>query len=196
VELNTLLEGHQKWVDSNGLMGKKIEIEKAIFNKCTINNKKLCSAHMVEVSFDYCNLKNNDMYACYFLSSSFFKADLSESILSKAVFDYASLRYSNMKCCIAIKTSFDCADISNSDLSGSDLRGAILRGADLSNANLQNVDLTSAVLSRALLFGTNFRGAKGVEQVYSNYVFVGTKDEPVRLEGDDVVRWLIEKAGL
>lgn len=117
-------------------------------------------------------------------------------MLSKTVFDYASLKNSILRNCLGIKASFDDANLSFADLSGSDMHRASFRRANLSHANFYNVDLTSAIFDGALLYGTSFKDAKGIEEVSVQYIFVGTEDKPIKLEGDNIQKWLLESRTL
>lgn len=183
---------HSQWADSDGETGEKLEIEKGEMSKLDVNGMNLSCSLIVESNVNNSILTNNDMSDCYFLSTSFDETDFSESILSKTVFDFASLKHSILKNCTGIKASFDDADLSFADLSGSDLRRASFRRANLSHTNFSGVDLTSASLDGALLYGTSFKGAKGIDEVSAQYVFVGTEEKSIKLEGDDIHKWLIE----
>jgi uncharacterized protein YjbI with pentapeptide repeats len=193
MDTENLFLKHSQWVNSDGETGEKLEIEKGEMSELDITDTNLSCSVIVESYMNNSILTNNDMSDCYFLSTSFDETNLSESILSKTVFDFASLKHSILKNCIGIKASFDDANLSFADLSGSDLRRASFRRANLSHANFSNVDLTSASLDGAFLYGTSFKDAKGIDEVSAQYIFVGTEEKPIRLEGDDIHKWLIEQ---
>lgn len=133
------------------------------------------------------------MSDCYFLSTSFERTTFSECTLSKTVFDYASLKHSDIRNCVAIKASFDDTDLSFANVSQSDLRRASFRRANLSYAKFSNVDITNALLDGALLYGTSFEEIYGIDEVSAKHIFIGTEEKPIRLEGDDIKKWLMEQ---
>ncbi|WP_169445823.1 pentapeptide repeat-containing protein [Paenibacillus ginsengihumi] len=128
------------------------------------------------------------------MSTSFERTIFSECILSKTVFDYASIKHSMIRNCVEIKASFDDTDLSFANISRSDLRRASLRRANLSYAKFSNVDLTNALLDGALLYGTSFEEISGLDEVSANHIFVGTEEKPIRLDGENVKKWLLEQA--
>ncbi|WP_442792491.1 pentapeptide repeat-containing protein [Paenibacillus sp. FSL R7-269] len=51
-------------------------------------------------------LHHSDLAGGYFLGSVFDEADLSDSMISRAIFEYASMKHCIMRHCTAIKASF------------------------------------------------------------------------------------------
>ena len=75
-----------------------------------------------------------------------------------------------------------------------DLQGAVLRKADLHKAVLREVRLAEADLTGARLFQTILKGATGLETVCADWIEVGERSDPQRLEGEAARQWLLEAA--
>lgn len=193
MDMNNLFLKHNEWAISDGKNGEKLEIEHAEMSGIEMRGLNLSCSLIVESNLNRAILTNNDMSDGYFLSTSFDGADLSDSLISKAVFDFASLKEAVLKNSIAIKASFEEVDLSSADLFAADLRRASFRKANLSHANFVAADLSGAILDGALLCGTDFKAARGLDEVSANYVIIGTAAEPVRLEGEAVHQWLLEQ---
>lgn len=71
------------------------------------------------------------------------------------------------------------------------MRRASFRRANLSYSS--NVDLTNVLLDGALLYGTSFEEINGIDEVSAKHIFVGTEEKPIRLDGDEIKKWLMEQ---
>ncbi|ETT30086.1 pentapeptide repeat-containing protein [Paenibacillus sp. FSL P4-0338] len=190
MNITNLIENHKTWAASNGQSGEKMDIEKASLSGLVVPHTNLSDAIIVESDFKKIVLHYSDLAGGYFLGSVFDEADLSDSMLSKAIFEYASMKHCVMRHCTAIKASFDDGDLVYADLTGADLRRASFQRTNLSHACFDEADLSYAHMDGAHLYHTTFVKAKGVDFIHADHIYIGSEDHPIKLEGEDVNRWL------
>ena len=136
-ELETILNDHRRWLDSEGRKGQKADLA-------------------------YAMLKEADLYAACISGINLQGADLQGADLSEADLYEANLRGANMADAILEWASLDGAQLQRASLQGADLRwanleGANMEGANLRFANLDGANIKGAKLTEADLYGTSLK---------------------------------------
>ncbi|EOD08848.1 hypothetical protein EMIHUDRAFT_217142 [Emiliania huxleyi CCMP1516] len=97
---------------------------------------------------------------CWFLRSSFSRADLSGASISGVHFDGSSLRLATLDDAVVVDTSFRRATLVGASLDGMRSQQLHAAFADLRNASLRGAELRNAVLTDAMVSGADFGGAR------------------------------------
>jgi len=124
-ELGSMLDSHEKWLETEGKLGIKANLSHA----------DLLGANLMGADLRRADLSGADLRAAFFSRAKLSGADLSKADLSGADLEGADLRR---------------ADLRRTYLLGADLEGANLRWADLSGANLQGAKITGKQISAAV----------------------------------------------
>ena len=119
----------------------------------------LNACYMSHARIPMVNLRGADMRNGDFMGAMIRRADLSNSYLNDAHFYRADLRETNLSRAIAPGANLRGADMRNANLSGANFDRATLSEANLSGADLTNVNLDRANLDRANLTGADLTGA-------------------------------------
>jgi hypothetical protein len=148
-ELETIIEQHKLWLDSNETEGKCADLTSADLTGAYLSGADLTSA----------DLTHANLSGAYLSGANLSGADLSGADLSRAYLYGADLRCADLTHADLSYANLRCANLSGAYLSGADLSGAYLSGADLSGANLYDADLSGAYLSGANLSGADLEYA-------------------------------------
>ncbi|GEM_PF-799339 len=164
-EIREILEQHKLWLESSGKKGQRANLE---------------NTDLIKKDLSKANLSKATLIGCIATRADFSSADMS----------YADLRNVGLACASIMNATLEKADLEYANLDRASLKNANLRHANLSGAILEAVDLTSANLTGVYLYGTDLSGIRGVEKISAEYVYVGTRENSIRLAGDDLSSWL------
>ena len=131
-KLKEILDQHKIWLDTNGVQGKRADLEGANLLGAKLKDADLEGANLLGADLTDANL-TDAILNC----ASLYRANLEGANLEGADLRGANLRGANLK-----DASLNGAYLA--DLRGANLRGANLRGAYL--ADLEGADLTGAIL--------------------------------------------------
>ena len=185
------LEEHNLWKESLGKCGKKLSLDEFDLRNIDKDKYFLDQAHITDCIFDGMNLCSKDIYSSIVCSSTFRFSNLenvnfSKSDLSYVDFTGADIKNGRFNRSDCIETVFVEADLTNAILIGSgfydtDFRKAILINADVSSATFEGVLINGAKLS----------GIKGILEANIKSIDIGTRENPIIIEGNQAVQWLL-----
>ena len=135
--LNEILDQHRLWLDTNGVQGKRADLEGANLLGAKLKDADLEGANLLGADLTDANL-TDAILNC----ASLYRANLEGANLEGANLEGADLRGANLRGANLKDASLNGAYLA--DLRGANLRGANLRGAYL--ADLEGADLTGAIL--------------------------------------------------
>ena len=143
-ELRTILERHQKWLNSERKEGERADLSEANLSSANLLEANLSDANLLGANFN-----NAHLYGANLSKANLWQVSLSEANLSTADLSNARLLYANLSN----------AELKGTNLSDAELVGSILSNANLFEANLNKADLYTADLSNANLFKANLSNA-------------------------------------
>lgn len=170
-DIKEILQAHKLWLESDGKEG-----EQADFSETDIVKKDLSGANLRKASFKSCNAIKAD-----FSGADISHADLENIILASAFLMNTTLEGANL----------EGADLNSTFLENTNLTRTNLEGSDLESANLKRTNMTGAFLYRS-----DLSGIRGVDRINTEYVYVGSRENPVKLEGNTLTSWLNTYASL
>lgn len=151
--------------DLKGMVWENVQMRKATFIECEMENIDLCGADLSEASFIACKASGARCVGTMFERAAFVQGcDFSAAVLTGARLSHANLRGVALAGCDLSGATLQGADLSEADLNGArlaraDLRRALLIKSDLRAGLAPGVNLMEAVMQRAALGGTDLRGA-------------------------------------
>lgn len=153
-ELSALIDAHERWIDSGGAQGARLDLDMAELDPVVLHGRNLAGARLRR-----CRLIAADWSDNRLEMADLSYSDLSSSVLDGSVLSGATLRRANLA-----GTHMAGVDLTAQPMSGgrtwpANLDGANLRGADLTNAVLSGAILRKADLAGAIVTGVNLRGA-------------------------------------
>lgn len=163
-ELTAILSEHRKWLEADGLEGKRAVLPNRDFSGMDLAEVNLAFADLTECRFSGANLLLADFTQAHLTRADLSGTDLSGADLLLADFSDADLSGADLSVADLSGATLSGAWLTGAalpqtDLSGTDLTGADLSGADLSGANLARADLSGANLAQARLSGADLTGA-------------------------------------
>jgi uncharacterized protein YjbI with pentapeptide repeats len=188
------LEEHNLWKESLGKYGEKLSLDEIDLRNINIDKYFLDQAYIAACIFDGMNLCSKEIYSSIVCSSTFRYSNLESVDFSKSDVSYVDFTGANIKngrfnrsdC---IETVFVEADLTNANLIGSgfydtDFRKVILCKADISSATFEAVLMNGAKLS----------GIKGILEANIKSINIGTRENPIIIEGNQAVQWLLSES--
>lgn len=188
------LKLHNEWNESGSKYGQLLEEENLDLSGINLSKKDLNSAVLFGAKFNYASLIEVDMYGCYLVSATFRNANLTSANLNKANLDYSHFINTKLINITGIKASFVKGTFNSVNFSGADLRSADFSGANLENVIFRDTNLEKVDFTGARLYNSDFRDAKGVDRTYTKWINIGSEDYPQRLEGDDIINWILNSS--
>ncbi len=152
--LHTILNNHDKWLNSNGKEGEKANLQGA-----DLREANLWKAHLREA-----NLQGADLWGADLWGANLQGADLQEANLQGADLQEANLQEANLQ---------------EANLQGADIRGANIRGANIRGANLQGANLWGADLdfSSGISLSCRSTGIKWDSRLFSQMIYHLTRQD-------------------
>lgn len=138
-ELKKVLELHELWVISGGMMGERADLRSTDLSRKYLENIDLTDAILRHSNLRSANMKNADLTG----------ADLRYAALRGANLSGANMTNSYLTGAILAGANLAGADLRHADMRFTDLRGSILKGADLTHADIKGADTKSANLAGA-----------------------------------------------
>jgi len=192
-----------KKLDGLGFKGIDLmdcNLEKAIFNKLSLENAKFSGAVLNEATFSFANiqgarfsdakLKNVTLVAVQGGNARFCETDLTNAIMedcriTDSYFGMVKLTGARLSGSDFQSSNFECAGFQRATIYQTDFQDAVLEGADLTESTLDTVGFKNANLS-----GADFRNAT-MKQTPFNWgtyfvYFTGADLEGVNFEGADL----------
>lgn len=182
---------HIKWLESDGIEGKRAELSKADLSeadlrKADLSGADLSNTDLSEAQLNESILRGADLSGAYLREANLIGADLSGANLSNSAdlsganLTKASLRDANLIGSVLGNADLSEADLSGADLSKADLGNAILvktilRDAKLNEAFLFDANLSKADLSGAILSEAELIDADLIETILSDAKLIKTK---------------------
>jgi uncharacterized protein YjbI with pentapeptide repeats len=145
-KLREILVAHEKWLESDGEVGKIAELQGANLQGVSLQGANLQEAILQEANLEGADLRRANLHDADLISASLEGADLEKANLQRAVLKDANLQDAN--------------------LTQANLQDTNLLDCNLREANLQDADLTQAKnLSVKQLVGSTISGAKLPEAI-------------------------------
>lgn len=193
-ELLQLVAAHEEWNRSRFESGTHLTLEGADFSGMDLSGRDLTNCVLPLVNFERCRLVGINLYGTFLVKGSFVGANLTGAIIRKADLSDSNLAESILREVNLSNTMLYQAQLSHADLTSANLNNTRFIEANLEGAILRDADLKSASLTRCRLIGADLRGAKAVETVHvQDWIEVGTVEEPVKLEGQEIHVWLAQQ---
>ncbi len=166
-ELQEKLAAHQRWLDSDGEQGERLDLRGANLIMARLDGEDLSKAQLKGADFSGANLKWANLSYAHLEEADLFDAHLEGAVLLKAYLAGANLWKTHL---------------SRANLRWAHLEGAILRRAHLEGADLYGAHLEGAYLKEAHLEGANCHFAKFDDAVLSSVIFEGEVEEEAQAE--------------
>lgn len=181
-ELNNLVENHNKFMESNGMCGKKVSFEDA-----DLHCKSLAGKTMVGLHFVRANMRDTDLRGAEFKDCDLSYSDMNRAALCGArlprELEFADLRNSNCRGVLVNDTHFWNADLRFADFSGAEINRANFAHADLRGADFSGATFTSACFYDCDVRGATFKGTQLSKCCFNNCDIRNTDFRRAELEG-------------
>lgn len=185
-QIQQILQEHQKWLNTDGRMGKKAvligadlsgaylygaNLVKADLKQATLSGANLTGANLAEADFSVADLSGAILYQASLVKTQFKGANLQRAALfgancQEADFEAADLQGANLSTANLPRTHLRDANLRGGSLSEANFDRAQLLRADLREADLQDANLEKALgLVTTQLAATNVSGAKLPESI-------------------------------
>lgn len=182
-----LKDVHLEGLDLKGSSFSRATLENITITKSNLEEADFARANLKNVNFSFSNLRQANLSRItqpFSLRSehlhrdklktsrsSYFRIDLSDTSLDRAVLSDANLEFTNFQA-----ANLSHASLRSTNLNGSDLSFAILKYADLTGAELISADLGRTELFSANLTNANLNNAAFNGSYLERAVLVGVKN--------------------
>ena len=193
---------HEHWLETLREEGQKLVLIGADLRDVDLSNYDLAYAALEDVFFDRALLYAADLSVTEFYNVSFVEAKMDDAKMIQVEASNANFSKASLRRVQAISAEFYEANLFNVNLEGSnlydvDLQKTNLEGANLSHVNLHKASLRNASLKHAIFTGaqvgsTTFIDATGVETVEVEWLDIGSKGAPQRIESEQAKVWLLQ----
>lgn len=189
------IELHKAWVDTIGKEGVRLDLQDCDLQGADLSGMNLTDAILPKTRFNNAKMIDTILYGANLASAVFDYADLSGVALNKGLLDYASFVNTALIGSSALRATFIEANLKGANFMDSDLRWADFQNSNLEECTFQNADLSGAYLGGAQINNVDFTGAKGLDSVKGKYIYIETDGFMIKLEGDEMLQWLIKASG-
>ena len=139
--LQSVLDAHGRWVESEGSKGKRANLARFDMRGADLFGSNLKSANLSKARLSNADLSDCDLE----------NADLENADLKGASIAWANIMDANLRGACLAEADLRWADLRRANLSETDFRGANLSGADLRDAVLKGADFRGAKLKDTIL---------------------------------------------
>lgn len=153
IEAAKLLESHERWIETNGADGRRLDLEFRRIEGALLSARDLSGARLRR-----CCLKGADLARVRLDMADLSYCDLGGANLEQASLRGANLRRANLSRALMASCCLDAMPMVGGREWPTNLDGALLHDADLTNASFVSAVLRNADIGGSMTQGACFRG--------------------------------------